>query len=73
MDDLVETNGLYYKKFTDVPFTGKVTGQLNGKIKNGKRRGLWKIYYDNGQLRGKGNFKDGKQEVFGKYILKMVS
>ena len=36
-DDLVERNGLYYKKFTDVPFTGKVDGQYNGSIKNGKK------------------------------------
>ena len=26
MKDLVVMDGLYYKKFTDVPFTGKVTG-----------------------------------------------
>lgn len=24
IDDLVEREGIYYKKFTDVPFTGKV-------------------------------------------------
>ena len=24
MDDLVKREGLYYKKFTDVPFTGKI-------------------------------------------------
>ena len=24
MDDLVQRGGLYYEKFTDVPFTGKV-------------------------------------------------
>jgi hypothetical protein len=31
-DDLVEnpSDGLYYKKFTDVPFTGEVTGQEQG-------------------------------------------
>ena len=27
MDDLVERDGLHYKKFTDVPFTGKTTGK----------------------------------------------
>jgi hypothetical protein len=27
MKDLVITNGLYFKKFTDVPFTEKVTGK----------------------------------------------
>ena len=29
MDDLVEREGLYYKKFTDVPFNGEVTGLLS--------------------------------------------
>ena len=28
--DLVERNGLYYEKFTDIPFTGKVTGKEQG-------------------------------------------
>ena len=39
MDDLVEKNDLYYKKFTDVPFTGEVSGRLSGKFKNGKKDG----------------------------------
>ena len=30
-DDLVERDGIYYKKFTDVPFTGEVTGQRQGQ------------------------------------------
>ena len=30
--DLVITNGLYFKKYTDVPFTGKVTGEKQGDI-----------------------------------------
>ncbi len=25
--ELVERDGLYYEKFTDVPYTGKLTGQ----------------------------------------------
>ena len=37
MDDLVITSGLYYKKFTDVPFTGKVTGKEQGKIRTGRK------------------------------------
>jgi len=61
-DDLVERNDLYYKKFTDVPFTGKVTGQWNGKIKNGKQKGLWKTYFGNGQLWWKGIYIDGKKD-----------
>ena len=60
MDDLVERDGIYYKKFTDVPFTGKVTGEYQGSFKDGKRDGLWVSYYYNGQLKWKGNYKDGK-------------
>ena len=73
MDDLVERNDLYYKKFTDTPFTGEVSGKNNGKInngkindgkiKNGKQEGLWKIYHENGQLNIKQTYKDGKLYV----------
>ena len=35
MDDLVERDGLTYKKFSDVPFTGKVTGNTQGSFKDG--------------------------------------
>ena len=31
--DLVERNDLYYEKFTNVPFTAKITGQEQGSIK----------------------------------------
>ena len=61
-DDLVEREGVYYKKFTDVPFTGKVTGQYQGKIRNGKKDGSWVSYYKNGQLSFKGTYKDGKED-----------
>jgi antitoxin component YwqK of YwqJK toxin-antitoxin module len=62
MDDLIEREGLYYEKFKDVPFTGKVTGQKQGKISKGKREGEWIWYYENGQLSSKSNYKDGKEE-----------
>ena len=62
MDDLVVRDGLYYKEFTDVPFTGEVTGQHQGRIKDGKQDGPWVSYYENGQLYGKGTWKDGKQD-----------
>ena len=64
MDDLVQRpqwTGLYYKKFTKVPFTGKVTGKSRGSFKDGKRDGPWIIYHDNGQLLDKGTWKDGKK------------
>ena len=64
MDDLVERpkwSGIYYKKFTEVPFTGKVTGKTQGTFRNGKEHGPWVSYYANGQLGSKGTFKDGKK------------
>jgi antitoxin component YwqK of YwqJK toxin-antitoxin module len=72
-DDLVKRDGIYFKKFTDVPFTGKMdhkgsikNSKINlyeqGSIKNGKKDGSWVRYYDNGQLWTKGNYKKGKKE-----------
>jgi len=60
IEDLVQREGIYYKKFSDVPFTGKTTGEIQGTYRNGKMHGLWVSYWDNGQLLGKGNWKDGK-------------
>jgi antitoxin component YwqK of YwqJK toxin-antitoxin module len=62
MDDLVERGGLYYEKFTDVPFSGKIEGLERGSFKDGKQDGPWVSYYENGQLYGKGTWKDGKQD-----------
>ena len=61
-DDLVHRNGLFYKKFADVLFTGTVTGRHQGEIKNGKRDGPWVYYHDNGQLKWKGTYKDAWQD-----------
>jgi antitoxin component YwqK of YwqJK toxin-antitoxin module len=52
-------DGLYFKKFTDVPFTGKLTGNPQGSFKNGYQENSWISYYENGQLYYKGNFKNG--------------
>ena len=60
--DLVVRDKVYYKKFTEVPFTGKVDGQFNGSFKNGKKDGSWVEYSDNGQLASKGEYKNGKEE-----------
>jgi len=62
MDDLVVRDGIHYKKFTAVPFTGKVTGNTQGKFKNGKKDGPWVRFHDNGQLFQQGTFKDGYRE-----------
>ena len=61
-DDLVERNDRYYEKFTDVPFTGKVTGREQGSFKNGKRDGAWISYHENGQLRFEGKYKNGLKD-----------
>ena len=38
--DLVERNGVRYKKFSDVPFTGKITsGIYQGELIDGKNEG----------------------------------
>ena len=57
--DLVEREGLYYKKFTDVPFSGKITGKVQGSIKDGKWDGPWVSFHKDGQLWMKGTYKDG--------------
>jgi len=60
--DLVKRDGVYFKKRTDIPFTGKVTGKEHGELKKGKKHGPWVKYWDNGQLSSKGNYKDGKKD-----------
>jgi antitoxin component YwqK of YwqJK toxin-antitoxin module len=65
MDDLVQRpkwTGLYYKKFTEVPFTGKVTGKSRGSFKDGKRDGPWVVYHKNGQLDEKVTYKNGEPD-----------
>ena len=60
--DLVERDGIYYKKFIDGPFTGKIEGKEQGLIKNGKKEGLWIEYHTNGYLKSKGKFENGNKE-----------
>jgi hypothetical protein len=66
IEDLVERGGLYYKKFTDVPFTGDIEGRISGRLIDGKFNGLFVHYWDNGQLQTKGVYRDGKKE--GKWV-----
>ena len=64
MDDLVQREGTYYKKFTDVPFTGQVEGKQQGSFKNGLREGSWVSYWENGQLFYKGDYKNERQDGY---------
>ena len=61
-DDLEFRGWIFYKKFSDVPFTGKVTGTCQGTSKNGKEEGPWMCYHENGQLSSKGNYKNGEAD-----------
>ena len=60
-DDLVERDGLYYKKFTEVPFTGKITGIYQGSFRNGKKHGPWVSYNLDGTIYQSltGTYKNG--------------
>ena len=72
--NLVIRNNLFYKKFTNKPFSGLVdsyheNGQLKttGQIINGKKNALWEKYYSNGQKKSIGHYKMGIKEGFWKY------
>ena len=62
MNDLVERNELYYKRFSDVPFTGEVCCDSTGKFREGKKYGKWLEYHSNGQLKQKTSYIDGKRD-----------
>ena len=59
LGDLVERDGLYYEKFTDAPFNGKVTGDKQGSFKNGKKDGAWFSYYRGNKSAWVQNHKNG--------------
>ena len=61
MNDLVEREGIYYKKCSDLPFTGDVEGLVQGSFKDGLTEGLWVESQDDGsaQLEQTGIFKNG--------------
>ena len=48
--------------FSDVPFTGKITGLEQGSFENGKKEGAWVWYYSSDRLRKKANYKNDKYE-----------
>jgi chemotaxis protein MotB len=61
IDDLTLRNGVFYKRYTDVPFSGSITGKINVRLENGKFEGHFDGYYDDGQLKEKGSYKSGKR------------
>ena len=63
-NDLVLRDGVYYKKFSNIPFTGKVKGKQQGRMKKGKKYGDWLEFFNTGQLSGKGKYEEGEKEGF---------
>lgn len=70
-DELVKREGIYYQKFSNVPFSGKtkethhaVTGELTlisyETFENGLQEGPHLGYFPNGQLAFEGRFRAGK-------------
>jgi antitoxin component YwqK of YwqJK toxin-antitoxin module len=70
-NDLVKMdNGLYTKKFSDEPITGKVYGFFGdkyhkksvdlGNLRDGKKEGKWVLYYDTGKKHFEKYYKDNK-------------
>ena len=61
--DLVKQDGLFYMKFTQVPFNGKVKGQIQGSFRNGKKEGSWVWYKEDGTIIKSltGTYKNGKK------------
>ena len=64
---LVEKDGLVYKKDSTQPFTGSIMDVYDnfqimgtGTYKDGKREGMWISFWKNGNIQGEGKFKDGK-------------
>ncbi len=65
-DQLVERNEIYFEKFKDIPFEGKIkiyweNGHLKekGGLKEGKKIGRWEYYYKNGKSKQIENYKFG--------------
>ena len=63
---LIKRNGLYYERFSDVPYSGEIVGLEQGCITKGKKEGEWSYYHFNGQLNSKGYYHD--QEKNGEWI-----
>lgn len=60
--NLLVNNNLYYEKFKDSPFTGISVGKKQGSIVNGKKNGLWTIFFDTGEKKSIGKYKNNKKQ-----------
>ena len=51
LSNLEKREGIFCKRFTEIPFTGKVTGRFQGSLKDGKREGPGVSYYKDGNVK----------------------
>ena len=51
--DLLKKDGIFYEKFSNTPFTGKITGLLEGTFKKGMKYGEFIKYYSDGKVLSK--------------------
>ena len=66
--DLIYRNGFGYKKFTNIPFTGRITGKEEGYLSSGKWDGPYKSYYKTGQLEQEGFYRKKQKEGLWKFF-----
>ena len=65
INHIVKLNGVYVKEINDEIVNGEVFQVVDdmkvpiGKMKNGKKDGLWTSWYENGQKESEETFKDG--------------
>ena len=63
--NLVEKDGLFYKKGSDEPYSGSVEGSQIGLMVEGKREKEWKEFYPDGNIKREVAFKNGVQHGLG--------
>ena len=75
IDDLIEKNGVWFKKYSRKPFTGKAeqfftNGKLKkiGTYKKGKLRGPYTVFYENGHKKLEGTYKYRDSVLDGYFI-----
>ena len=68
INHIVKLNGVYVKEISDEIVNGEVFQVVDemkvpiGKMKNGKKDGLWTSWYENGQKESEETFKDWKRD-----------
>jgi len=68
LNSIEEKNGVWFQKDGEEVVSGKVFQMVGskkvplGKMKEGKKDGLWTDWYENGQKEKEGTYKDGKPD-----------